>query len=157
MVLSDDTSERLEAFFRHYLEDPTLTLPVLTFHFNFWVDLFTRLCRIDAITLGTHIFVASRLITFEQFNRPKLPGALVAHEVVHTRQYLKEGTLRFLVTYVGAFLRGIWRMRNHRPGSLRQSYLSIPYEEEAIRTAASYALWSSAKRLVQTTVQESNR
>ena len=53
-------------------------------------------------------------------------AALIAHELVHVRQWREQGAFRFLALYVGAYLRG-------RRTGLRHmdAYLAIPAEVEA--------------------------
>ena len=59
---------------------------------------------------------------------------LLAHELVHVRQWRELGLVGFLVAYAGAYLRGVVRFRRHRA-----AYLAIPFEEEARREAAAWA------------------
>ena len=51
---------------------------------------------------------------------------LLRHELVHVRQYAQQGTTRFLVTYVGHYVR--WRVRGYPHAS---AYRRIPHEVEA--------------------------
>ncbi|MEZ5247114.1 MAG: DUF4157 domain-containing protein [Acidimicrobiales bacterium] len=51
---------------------------------------------------------------------------LLAHELVHVRQYAAVGLVPFLARYIRDYLRGLVRLRNHR-----QAYLAIPAEVEA--------------------------
>jgi Domain of unknown function (DUF4157) len=51
---------------------------------------------------------------------------LIAHELVHVRQYAEQGRLRFLARYLAAYLRNLARLRSHR-----KAYLAIPAEVEA--------------------------
>lgn len=51
---------------------------------------------------------------------------LLAHELVHVRQYAETGLARFLLRYLRDYFRGLVRLRNHR-----QAYLAIPTEVEA--------------------------
>ncbi|MGF1469475.1 MAG: DUF4157 domain-containing protein [Sandaracinaceae bacterium] len=81
----------------------------------------------DGITLGTEVFVPKRV-----YGRAgELPLDLVAHEVAHVAQYLRDGTLPFVARYLLAFARG-----RARGLTDRQAYLAIPYEVEARRVAA---------------------
>ncbi len=59
---------------------------------------------------------------------------LIAHELVHVRQFAESGRLRFLVRYFGGYLSGLTRLGHHR-----KAYLAIPAEVEARREAAQWA------------------
>lgn len=51
---------------------------------------------------------------------------LIAHELVHVRQWRELGAVRFLVRYLGAYARGRWRGLGHQA-----AYEAIPLEVEA--------------------------
>lgn len=51
---------------------------------------------------------------------------LIAHELVHVRQWRELGAVRFLVRSLGAYARGRWRGLGHRA-----AYEAIPLEAEA--------------------------
>jgi hypothetical protein len=55
---------------------------------------------------------------------------LIAHELVHVRQYYELGFLRFLVRYLRDYLRGLGRLRRHRA-----AYLAISFEQRAYEEA----------------------
>ncbi len=71
----------------------------------------------EAITLGRTIFVRQRSAEH---------AGLMAHELVHVRQFRELGTARFLVGYVGSYLR--FRLNGY--GHMA-SYRRIPLEVEA--------------------------
>jgi hypothetical protein len=52
--------------------------------------------------------------------------ALIAHELVHVRQWREQGAIRFLVRYLGAYLRGRRSGLDHGA-----AYSAIPAEVEA--------------------------
>lgn len=52
--------------------------------------------------------------------------ALIAHELVHVRQWRELGPVRFLYRYLGAYTRGRRRGLGHR-----SAYEAIPLEAEA--------------------------
>jgi hypothetical protein len=54
--------------------------------------------------------------------------ALIGHEVAHSMQYAESGKWRFRMKYLGHYVRN--RMRGM---AARESYESIPFEEEARR------------------------
>jgi Domain of unknown function (DUF4157) len=51
---------------------------------------------------------------------------LLAHELVHVRQWREEGRLRFVWRYFTAYFKGRYRGLRHR-----DAYRAIPYEAEA--------------------------
>ncbi len=59
---------------------------------------------------------------------------LIAHELVHVRQYAELGLVGFLLRYLLDYLRQLTRLRHHR-----RAYLAIPAEAEARREAAVWA------------------
>ncbi len=71
------------------------------------------------MTLGRFV-----LLRGDQIERRS--STLLAHELVHVRQFAEMGAPRFLFAYVSAYLRNLRRTRNHR-----QAYLDIPLEQEA--------------------------
>lgn len=70
-----------------------------------------------AITLGRLVSVRRRFAGDER---------LLRHELVHVRQWRDLGTIRFLVRYLGAYLR--WRLRGYGHWA---AYRRIPLEVEA--------------------------
>ncbi|MGH9033795.1 MAG: hypothetical protein ACRDZV_16850 [Acidimicrobiia bacterium] len=51
---------------------------------------------------------------------------LLAHELVHVRQWRESGAVRFLWYYLGSYARGRLRGLRHR-----DAYAAIPFEREA--------------------------
>lgn len=80
--------------------------------------------RASGIALGCKVYVRKNL--FSQGGQ--LPMELVAHEVAHVVQWLRDGTAPFLLRYLGEYL--LARLRGL---GKREAYLSISYEEEARR------------------------
>ncbi|MEZ5233580.1 MAG: DUF4157 domain-containing protein [Acidimicrobiales bacterium] len=60
-------------------------------------------------------------------------STLIAHELVHVRQFTEMGRLFFLVRYLAAYLSNVARLRSHR-----RAYLAIPQEREAYAMAADW-------------------
>lgn len=80
--------------------------------------------RASGITLGTRVYIRRHL-----FGRTgDLPLVLVTHEVAHVVQFLRDGTVPFLLRYLGEYLAG--RLRGMGD---RDAYLNISYEREARR------------------------
>jgi hypothetical protein len=59
---------------------------------------------------------------------------LLAHELVHVRQFAELGVMKFLIAYLGSYVKNLYSLRNHRA-----AYLAIPLEVEARREAARWA------------------
>ncbi|MHB8671928.1 MAG: hypothetical protein ACYDAD_15430 [Acidimicrobiales bacterium] len=77
----------------------------------------------DAITIGSLVCVRRAAAS---------DPVLLAHEAVHVRQWRELGPVRFLVSYLGAYLR--WRARGCGHA---EAYRRIPLEVEAYAAAAS--------------------
>ncbi len=98
------------------------TLPPVLHGIRPLIAFFALRRRASGIALGRRIYVRQNL-----FGRDgHLPLVLVTHEVAHVVQYLRDGTLpfliRYLTEYLGARLKGL---------ADREAYLSISYEEQA--------------------------
>jgi len=78
----------------------------------------------DAVTIGRTIYV-----------RPGHEGseALIAHELVHVRQWQEHGRFGFLRRYLGAYLKNLVRERDHMA-----AYRAIPFEIEARAEAGAW-------------------
>jgi hypothetical protein len=61
-------------------------------------------------------------------------STLIAHELVHARQWQELGIGRFLWRYLSAYARNLARMRRHDA-----AYRAIPLEVEAYELAADWA------------------
>lgn len=81
----------------------------------------------DGMTIGRFVFLRGDRIEDRS-------TTLLAHELVHVRQFAELGAARFLVIYIGSYLANLVRLRNHR-----EAYLAIPLEVEARREAAEWA------------------
>lgn len=81
----------------------------------------------DGMTLGRFVFLRG----------DRIEGGvskLMAHELVHVRQFAELGPIRFVATYVREYLQGLFRLRSHRA-----AYLAISLEVEARREADEWA------------------
>jgi len=78
----------------------------------------------DAMTVGRTIYV-----------RPghEHSDSLMAHELVHVRQWQEYGWFGFLRRYLGAYLRNLMKLRNHMA-----AYRAIPLEVEARAEASAW-------------------
>ena len=83
-----------------------------------------RLHRVRWLASGAHGMTLGRHVLLVRGHEDSAP--LVAHELVHVRQYGESGFLRFLARYLSDYARNLVRLRNHR-----EAYLAIPAEVEA--------------------------
>jgi hypothetical protein len=82
--------------------------------------------RASAITLGNRIFIRREFFGDDG----RVPLDLLAHEVAHVAQFLRDGVLPFLWHYLRDYLVGLTRGLGDRG-----AYMAIPYEVEARRVA----------------------
>ncbi|HVM01870.1 MAG TPA: DUF4157 domain-containing protein [Acidimicrobiales bacterium] len=83
----------------------------------------------DAMTLGPLVLVRRDEMRHRTGRRE-----LLAHELVHARQWAELGVGRFLGRYLWAYGANLRLLRRHR-----DAYLAIPLEEEARAEAARWA------------------
>jgi hypothetical protein len=83
--------------------------------------------------LPAHGMTIGRFVFLKRSHADR-PG-LLAHELVHVRQYRELGYLRFSAEYLVAYSRNLVRFRfRHDP-----AYRAIPFEAEAYRIAGAWA------------------
>lgn len=90
--------------------------PASTWMRRLWGD------GIGAMTLGRKVFIDPALLVADDSSLARV----LVHELVHVRQWEDLGSFRFLVRYLGDYLRGRLGGKTHR-----EAYLSIGLEEEA--------------------------
>jgi hypothetical protein len=83
-----------------------------------------RIVDVPRLTPGVAAMTLGRLILLRRDHRHD--EALLAHELVHVRQWRELGTGRFLWRYLGAYARGRAAGLGHQ-----QAYAAIPLEVEA--------------------------
>jgi hypothetical protein len=81
----------------------------------------------DGMTIGRFVLLRGDRIDHRA-------STLLAHELVHARQFAEMGAFRFFSAYLGAYVKNLRATKSHR-----QSYLDIPLEQEARREAAQWA------------------
>jgi hypothetical protein len=86
--------------------------------------------RADGLTSGRFVF----LRTDEPADGT---SRLIAHELIHVRQFRELGRLGFALRYFSAYFRNLARFRRHR-----RAYFEIPQEVEAYARSRS---WDSAR------------
>lgn len=87
-----------------------------------------RVVRVPWLAPGTSAMTLGRWILVRRGREQD--EALLAHELVHLRQWRELGGFAFLREYLGAYWRGRRRGLRHR-----DAYLAIPFEAEARRLA----------------------
>ena len=83
-----------------------------------------RLVVVPLLTPGVAGMTLGRWILLRRGH--ERDAGLVAHELVHVRQWRELGVLRFLWRYLGAYFRGRLRGLKHA-----EAYAAIPFEREA--------------------------
>ena len=87
-----------------------------------------RIIQVPSLTPGVAAMTLGRVILLRRDH--VADTALVAHELVHVRQWRELGVARFLWRYLGAYFRGRVAGLGHQ-----QAYEAIPLEVEARRLA----------------------
>jgi len=82
---------------------------------------------VDGMTLG-------RIVLLRGDRIDARASRLIAHELVHVRQFAELGPVRFLGRYLSEYLRNLLRFRSHR-----RAYAAISLEIEARSEAAEWA------------------
>jgi hypothetical protein len=98
-----------------------------------------RLVSVPFLTRGTDATTLGRVILVRRGHEDS--PVLMAHELVHVRQWAELGVPRFLVRYLGAYLANLARLRRHR-----SAYLAIPLEVEARELAREWDRRRGASR-----------
>jgi hypothetical protein len=96
------------------------------------------LVRVPVLPPGAVGMTSGRLVLLRRDEPEDGSSALIAHELVHVRQFAALGRLRFGCAYLGAYLVNLGRLRSHR-----RAYLAIPAEVEAYAASRS---WAAARR-----------
>ncbi len=97
MKLAKSSQQKLETFFREYLNDKNFRLPVIHFYVGKFTRLFTSIVKVHGITFGRRIYIMPGFLGLNQNNQLKLPERLVAHEITHVLQYKREGFFKFFI------------------------------------------------------------
>lgn len=93
-----------------------------------------RVVRVPFLSPGTSGMTLGRNVLLTDDTDRSGRRMLLAHELVHVRQFAEKGWFGFLAVYVRDYLRGLVRLGNHR-----QAYLAIPTEIEARHEATAWA------------------
>ena len=148
MRLTPEGHAHFERFFRLYLRDERLTLPVVSIHADQWAHTLTKPFRFGAITFGRHVFVATSLVARDGDEQMRVPGWLVAHELMHVIQYERAGMTRFLFAYLREYARALRRGRRLNAAGHWLAYRAIAQEAEAYRAEAAYRQWAERAEIL---------
>lgn len=142
MKLADTSHQRLEAFFREYLDDADFRLPAVNLYAGKLTNILTNLISVHGITFGKRIFITPKLLSFNRNNFLKLPEDLIAHEITHAVQYRRNGFVRFFYEYLSSYWRNLRAKKRWDAAARYEAYLEIPFEIEARRAAARFVEWN---------------
>ena len=92
-----------------------------------------RIVRVPVLPRGADGMTIGRWVFLTNDRDRDGDRELIAHELVHVRQYADLGYLRFSARYLRDYAKGLLQHRH-----LRKAYLSIPAEVEARAVAASW-------------------
>ncbi len=93
-----------------------------------------RLIRTNLLPRAADGMTIGRFVLLRDDHIENRASTLLAHELVHVRQFAEMGMPRFFASYFGSYFKNLARTRNHR-----QAYLDIPLEIEARRLAGTWA------------------
>lgn len=85
-----------------------------------------RIVRVPILPPGASGMTLGRFILLRSDLDRSGSRQLIAHELVHVRQFAEQGVVRFLATYLRDYVRQLRALRRHRA-----AYLAIPAEVEA--------------------------
>lgn len=142
MKLAESSHQKIEAFFREYLDDKSFKLPQSYFYIGKFSRMFTAILGVHGITFGRQIFILPSLVSLNENQSFKLPENLVVHEMTHVLQYQRDGFLKFIYSYLKSYCNNLKSEKKWNANTRRQAYLAIPYEIEARQMASEYAKWS---------------
>ncbi|MDT4968686.1 MAG: hypothetical protein QOJ64_3423 [Acidobacteriota bacterium] len=142
MRLASGSHLRIQAFLREHFQNGNLNLPPIVVYCGRCAGWVTRGSNVLAITFGRHIFVAPDKVEREPDGQLRVPAALMAHEATHVLQYQRAGFVRFLVSYLREYAKGLKVQRSIGRTARRSAYLSINYEREAYEAEHAYTNWN---------------
>ena len=89
-----------------------------------------RIQRVPFLAPGSNGMTIGRFIFLRNDGIYDGSRKIIAHELVHVRQYYELGLLRFLARYLSHYVRALLRLKRHRA-----AYLAIPFEAHAYAEA----------------------
>ncbi len=145
MKLAVDSHQKLELFFREYLNDEDFRLPRIQLYVGKLTQVFTIVLKVHGITFGNSVFILPTLLNTNKKNLLTLPEKLIAHEITHVIQYKREGFVKFFYKYAANFLRNLKKKQKWDIQSRQEAYLEIPFEVEAREVANKFVEWNKSK------------
>lgn len=100
-----------------------------------WIAARAVLVRVPVLPPGATGMTSGRFVLLRRDEPTDGTSRLIAHELVHVRQFTELGRLRFGLRYVTAYVRNLARLRSHH-----KAYLAIPAEVEAYGMAHAWAV-----------------
>jgi Domain of unknown function (DUF4157) len=94
-----------------------------------------RVQKVPVLPRGASGMTIMRLVMLRSDEDRRGSRKLLAHELVHVRQYAELGYVRFSYRYLRDYFRGLVRHRNHR-----RAYLAIAAEVQARVEADEWAV-----------------
>ena len=107
-----------------------------------------RVQKVPVLPRGSSGMTIMRFVMLKSDDDRLGTRKLIAHELVHVRQYAELGYLRFSYRYLRDYFRNLVELRKHRP-----AYLAIPVEIEARAEADAWAIrhgFASVREVVGT-------
>lgn len=135
MHLDRSSHKQFEQFFRDFYGDKNLRLPKIHIYSHRVSLIITKLLNVNGITIGRHIFIHPQFTWRDSGKRLCAPKALIAHELTHTMQYLRQGFFGFLYSYLKAYWNLLRKSEKWNFDARMQAYTDIPQEIEARRAA----------------------
>jgi len=93
-----------------------------------------RIIRVPALFFGVDGMAIGRFVLLRTDDDRSGNRKLLAHELVHVRQWHEAGRIGFLRAYLGDYFRGLRSSRSHR-----DAYLAIRAERQASAEADAWA------------------
>lgn len=93
-----------------------------------------RIVRVPILAPGVSGMTIGSFVFLRRDDDHRGGRELIAHELVHVRQYHEQGMIGFLWRYLRDYFAGLRRLRSHR-----RAYLAIPAEVQARLEAAAWA------------------
>ncbi len=93
-----------------------------------------RILRVPFLSPGTSGMALGGLVMLTDDSDRSGRSPLMAHELVHVKQFAERGRTSFLLDYLRHYFRGLMKFRNHR-----EAYLAIPAEVEARNATKAWA------------------
>jgi hypothetical protein len=98
-----------------------------------WVARRAILVRVPFLPAGAAGLTSGRVVFLCRDEPMDGSSALIAHELVHVRQFVEMGRAWFLARYLWDYGRNLARLRNHQ-----RAYLAIAQEQEAYASAGAW-------------------